>query len=83
MYLWRNESFKIGNLNGRIQELMSRSIQLHSIPVTAFLWPNLFLDRISLERDSRGSAMTNHVTGPELPFVHKSKGLHKNAVTLA
>ena len=41
---------------------MSRSIQLHYIPVTAFSWTDLFLDRISMEGDSRGNAMTNHKT---------------------
>ena len=35
-------------------------MQLHRIPVTAFSWTDLFLDRISLERDSRVSEMTNH-----------------------
>ena len=39
---------------------MSRSMQLHYIPVTAFAWTDLFLDRMSVELDSRGSAMTNH-----------------------
>ena len=39
---------------------MSRSMQLHYIPVTAFSKTDLFLDRIFLEWDSRGSAMTNH-----------------------
>ena len=38
---------------------MSRSKQLHYTPVTAFTKSNLFLDRISLEWDPRGSAMTN------------------------
>ena len=42
------------------QEPMSRSMQLHYIPVTAFSWADLFLDRISSELDSHGSAMTNH-----------------------
>ena len=41
---------------------MSRSIQLHYIPVTAFSQTNLFLGRISSELDSNGSAMTNHKT---------------------
>ena len=31
------------------QEPMSRSIRLYYIPVTAFSWTDLFLDRISLE----------------------------------
>ena len=39
---------------------MSRSMQLYRIPVTAFSKNDLFLDRISLEWDSRGSAMANH-----------------------
>ena len=39
---------------------MSKSMQLHYIPVTAFSSTDLFLDRISSELDSRGSAMTNH-----------------------
>ena len=43
---------------------MSRSMQLHYIPVTAFsqtyFHSDLFLDRNSLEWDSHGSAMTNH-----------------------
>ena len=38
---------------------MSRSMQLHYIPVKAFSLTDLFLDRISLEWDFRGSAMTN------------------------
>ena len=41
---------------------MSRSMQLHYVPVTAFSWTDLFLDRICSELDSRGSAMTNHKT---------------------
>ena len=39
---------------------MSRSVKLHYIPVAAFSQTDLFLDRISLELDSRGSAMANH-----------------------
>ena len=55
----------------------------------------IFLDRISQEWDSRGSAMSNHmkliwrhcVTGPELPFFHKrmydrNSSVCKNAVTV-
>ena len=38
---------------------MSRSMQLHYIPVTAFSSYDLFLDRISSELDSNGSSMTN------------------------
>ena len=41
---------------------MSRSMQLHYNPVTTFSYTDLFLDRIYLERDSRGSAITNHKT---------------------
>ena len=41
---------------------MSRGMQLHYIPVTVFSETDLFLDRISSELDSRGSAMTNHKT---------------------
>ena len=41
---------------------MSRSMQLHYIPVTAFSYTDLFLNRISSEVDSRGSAVTNHKT---------------------
>ena len=39
---------------------MSKSMQLHCIAVTAFSKTDLFLDWISLERDSHGSAMTNY-----------------------
>ena len=59
---------------------MSRSMQLHYIAVTAFSETDLFLDRISLEWDFHGSAITNHehcVTGPELSFFHKRKGVLK------
>ena len=42
------------------QGWISRSMQLRNIPVAAFSNTNLFLDRISLEWDSRGIAMTNH-----------------------
>ena len=35
-------------------------MQLHYIPVTAFSLTDLLLEQISLEWDSRGSAMTNH-----------------------
>ena len=42
------------------QEPLSRSIQLHYIPVAGFSETDLFLDRISSELDSHGSAMTNH-----------------------
>ena len=34
---------------------MSRSMQLHFFPVTAFSLTDLFLDRISLESDSSGT----------------------------
>jgi len=43
------------------QEPMSRSMQLHYIPVTAFSF-ELFLDRIYLEWHSHGSAIINHKT---------------------
>ena len=46
--------------NSLTQEPMSTNMQLHYIPVTAFSYTDLFLDRISLEWDSRGSAMTSH-----------------------
>ena len=39
---------------------MSRSMQFHYVPVTTFSYNDLFLDRISLEWDFRGGAMTNH-----------------------
>ena len=57
-----------------VQEPMSRSMQLHYIPVTAF---SLFW-----ELDSHGSAMTNYktlidVTGPELPIFYKRKVILK------
>ena len=48
------------SLNIFSQEPMSRSMQLHYISVTVFSQTDLFLDRISLEQTSRGSAMTNH-----------------------
>ena len=59
---------------------MSRSMQLNYIPVTAFSSTDLFLDRIYIEWDSRGSAIANHkklidVTGPELPLFHRRKGV--------
>ena len=38
----------------------SRSMQLNYIPVTVFSSTDLFLDRIYIEWDSRGSAITNH-----------------------
>ena len=61
---------------------MNRGMQLHYIPVTAFSFIYLFLARVSWECESRLSAMTNHrelidVTGPELPFFHKRKGIPK------
>ena len=66
------------------QKPISRSIQLHHIPVTAFWWTDLFSDRISPEWDSRGSAMINHkinrrhcVAGPEVPFFQKRKDILK------
>ena len=62
---------------------MSRSMQLNYIPVTAFSFTDLVLDRISSELDSHASAMTNQktlrhcITGPELSFFHKRKGVLK------
>ena len=50
----------IAECEQREQEPMSRSMQLHYISVTAFSWTDLFLDRVPLEQDSRGSAMANH-----------------------
>ena len=50
----------IGILNMLSQELMSGITQFHYIPVTAFSLTDLLLEQISLEWDSRGSAMTNH-----------------------
>ena len=41
---------------------MGWSMQLHYIPVTAFSYTDLFLERIYFEEDSRGSAITNHKT---------------------
>ena len=74
------------------QQLKSRS--MHYIPVTAVSWTDLFLDRISLDWESRGSAMTNHkklicVTASldrnRLSFTQKkytkSRPVLKNAVT--
>ena len=64
---------------------MSRSIQLHYVPVTAFSDTDIYFDRISLEWDSRGGAMTNHkkligVTWLELLLI-KKKSVCKNAGT--
>ena len=42
------------------QEPMCRSMQLNYTPVTTFSQTDLVLDRIFLERNSRGSAMNNH-----------------------
>ena len=39
---------------------MSRTMQVHYIPVIAFSLADLFLERISLEWDFHGSAMTSH-----------------------
>ena len=44
------------------QEHMSRSMELHFIPVTAISKTDLFLDIISSELDSHTSGMTNHKT---------------------
>ena len=51
--------FRLKVVNNR-QEPISRSMQLHYIPVTAFSYTDLSLDRTTPEWDSRGSAMTNH-----------------------
>ena len=60
---WKlNIHFPCNFATWRRQEPMSRSIQLHYIPVTAFSWTDLFLDRISSELDSYGSALTYHKT---------------------
>ena len=42
------------------QDPTSKSTQLYKIPVTAFSYTDLFLDRISLEWDTRESAMIDH-----------------------
>ena len=59
----RNKAIEVTIVNGQIisvyQEPINRSMQLHYIPVRAFSQTDLFLDRISLELDSHGSAMTN------------------------
>ena len=60
------------------QEPMTRRMQLHYIPVTAFPQYDLFLARICLEWDSRGSAMTNHM---KLIDVTASQG--RNCLSLA
>ena len=59
---------------------MSKSMQLHYIPVSTFSSTDLFLDRIF--PGMRLSTMTNYkklidVTGPKLPFFHKRKGILK------
>ena len=68
---------------------MSRSVQLHYIPVAAFPQTDLFLDRISLELDSRESAMANHKKLIDVPasldrnclsFNTKNKSVCKNAM---
>ena len=70
------------NVIVRHQDPMSRSMQLHYVPITEFSRTDLLLDRIFLKWDSRGSVMTNHkilvdVSGQGLPFFHKRKGILK------
>ena len=48
------------DISWRNQEPISRSMRLYYIPVPAFSQTDLFLHRISLEWDSRGSGMTSH-----------------------
>ena len=65
------------------QELMSRSIELHCIPVMAFSSTNLFLDRILSGmrlpwecHDQLQETNCRHcVTGLELAFFHKRKAI--------
>ena len=67
------------------------SLRAHHLQHAAtYILADLFQDRISHERDSRGSAMSNHkklilrpcVTESELPFFHKrNRSVCKNAVT--
>ena len=59
---------------------MIRSMLLHYVPVAAFSDTDLYFDRISLEWDSRGGAMTKQkklidVTGLELLFFYRRKGI--------
>ena len=42
------------------QELISRNMPLDYIPLTSFSYADLFLDRISLEWDSRAIVITNY-----------------------
>lgn len=56
------------------QEPMSRSMEMQYIPVKAF---SLFLDRITLEWDSRERTMTSDVTGPKLPSFLNREGTPK------
>ena len=65
-------SFGCGEVNCLICIGVYRSLWIGAcnstiyIPVTAFSYTDLFLDHIYLERDSRGSAITNHNYGPLL-----------------
>ena len=52
-------------------------MQLHYIPVTAFSYPDLFLDRVSSELDSHKSAMTNHET-----LIDITASLDRNCLSL-
>ena len=69
----------------RGEELMTRSLQLYCVRVTAFSQTDLFLDWISREWDSHRSPMTNYkklswryrVTEPERPlffYLFRGKG---------
>ena len=62
--------------NQLMEEPMSRSMQLHYIHVTAFSKTDLFLDRISMEWDSRGSTMTNHKT-----LIDETVSLERNCLS--
>ena len=58
---------------------MSRSIQLRYIPVTVISQTSdLFLNRNSLEGDSRGSAMANHKK-----IIDAAVSLNKNCLPFA
>ena len=63
------------------QKPMSRSMQLHYISVTAFLYTDLFLERMRLSWECHDQSQETNwrhcATGPELPFFHKRKGFLK------
>ena len=63
------------------QEPLSRSIQLHYIPVAGFSETDLFLDRISSELDSHESAGTAFLL--QKKSCTKNRSVSKNAVTQA